>query len=486
MISFDESGIQDGSVRIEYNDVTDLRMFGTDWYVNRMYEGRWWVIEIESEKKSIKARFNGKPATPAHEAFDQICALVHHHVTPKLINRVVAMIRDPKADFMFGPVRLTHAGISKCLCWPIWATLDWSEFAECRWQGTRILIQQKKPTWAVPVWWSGPYTVNMGCVFVQVVNACHRARVLGETKTVVAKGPPPKAISTSPEFAAAKIILTDRPFYTSDYGFDPIMFSIAAVACWVASLVAAGVMSALYVSGLYLFIVVPALISLGLRIILMLGLRISNCRNPILGVLLGISCGLICFFGRFLFTMLWQDPYSILRLDQFFSYVLDSTLSMKTYHGAGEAEHDSFGAVLITCLDFLLIMWVTGWSCLNQSRAAWCHECKDWMKREVVRTNAGTTARFIMAFSSLDPATIRGFLYYRTARSNRVHTRIMVEYSPQFTGSEPAQVFLSVGEYQYETMFSIPFPKKGEIYRVKFTRKEIERVLKIFTFEPRT
>jgi hypothetical protein len=362
--------------------------------------------------------------------------------------------------------------------------LPWAEYGGTTSERGRVNIWQQGAE-RKKVWSSHKMSENMVCTFSVVLNRCYGAQVKGQTNPVVPKlatADQPKPLLNSPTLVVATVALDDRETYRSDNMVN-ISFPFDAILALIGAAIGGVLLAVFYSFGFYYAILSPIMVSFLVLPVLIGCLKVSHCRNPVLGVGLGVLCGLTLYLSHFYFLMVYHDPKMYLSFDQVFPYMIYNISNREIHFSTGVVAASGFN-FWYGIADFMVTMVVLVNPPRTYCQSAYSSTCQQWMTREVVRTSPGNTPAFILAFSQLSHNPIRGLLYYKQQKVARYpHTRVMVEYTPEFEGYEPPEVFLSVNECTHDNWWGAPTQQGVCIYRKKFTRQEIDQTLKIFKFE---
>ncbi len=459
---------------VPYTEINLLRLAAVDSNSRGQYMSTKWIIYIGSKSAKIGISFSDTRGSENSFAFEKVCALTSYHIVPFLCSRVVNHLQTRATDITFGPFKFNRQTMSYYRMGLFKKSLTSTDFQRSLAHKSRLLIMDNKGK----VWWRGSIKRNMIFAVPDVLNACQRLLVSGQTKPVFGGQEPSTA--PAPQIEAALARLKERPAYQHDNKMEVFRFVLACALGLVSSAFGGILIAAVYLLGLYLVSMLSfnsvevkafadflaptfgaALGAQGMRAALFW----ARNRNRWAAIILGGVCGIDAFLSQAYFIIFYWSSANIPPPNQWWFFLLNN-------------PHDPY-FVYYASLGIVMSTGVFAYLAYETSQSAFCTISNTWMIRERFTTQSGNSRALVLAFGLLDPRPLEALLFKRTASETEPRTVVNIEYSSKFSGSEPAQLFVSVGESRGQTFFLRP-TERG-FSRALFTRSELDSVMREFS-----
>jgi len=234
------------------------------------------------------------------------------------------------------------------------------------------------------------------------------------------------------------LTIDQREKFRSDWLMNWMMFPLLLLLPLISGLAIGCLMSLLYQWGWYLIFLVPFFLAVVLGGIVLLTVRWSHCRNPIMAGSIGLLAGVIALLSSYQFTMVfYSGPRFLHRVDLLPAYI-QFRMQTDVQEDAGmpnqrQAQPEPVMNWLMLGFEFCIMAALPCAMAVSRSRHAYNSGLQQWMKNETTLLLAGTSQRLR---ASLDDGTVEQFCKAtKPVPLQQQVCRMKLEYSVPAEGS---------------------------------------------------
>ena len=259
------------------------------------------------------------------------------------------------------------------------------------------------------------------------------------------------------------------------------------------ALALAAVLAGLFQSGFYLIVLVPIIASVAMAASVYWAIRLGLCRNRYLGLLLGLVCGCIVYFGYYYVDMVVSaGPPAVLRPDFLPSYIafrIQNDVTLPTdAPAAGNANAKPFWPLnaFMFCMELGVILWLSGVVGFRAAARAFDESLGRWADAAHTTIAYGQSQVLLQAKQRGDLLAGLGAVQPVRNQLQQPHCMLVLE---SFNGPDgkPIRTFLSAYELrmpgQVLSINELLFSKRVAMRQVELSAEEFAAAMRLFRVE---
>jgi len=276
----------------------------------------------------------------------------------------------------------------------------------------------------------------------------------------------------------------------------PVLFPFTAMACLVVAVALAAALTGLLHSGFYLIVLVPIVAGAAIAVSVYWAIRLGQCRNRWLGMMLGLVCGCVVYFGYYYIDMVVNFGPQALRPDALPSYIAfriqnDVTLPTDAPRGNANANAKPFWPLnaFMFCMELGGILWVSGIVGFRAASRAFDESQGRWAEAAHTTIAYGQSQTLLQAKQR--GSLLEGLSAVQPVRNQmqQPHCMLVLE---SFNGPDglPLRTFLSAYELrmpgQVLSINELLFTKRMGMRQVELSPEELAAAMRLFRVEAKS
>lgn len=271
----------------------------------------------------------------------------------------------------------------------------------------------------------------------------------------------------------------------------PLLFPLTATACVAISVALAAALTGLFHVGFYLIVLVPIIAGVAVAASVYWAIRLGKCRNRWLGMILGVVCGGVVYFGYYYIDMVLAAPQALLRPDALPSYIafrIQNDVTLPTDAPNANANAKPFWPLnaLMFAMELGLLLWLPGVVGFRAASRAFDESQERWA--EPAHTTIAYGQSQVLLQAQQRGNLLEGLSAVQPVRNQmqQSHCMLVLECFNDPSG-RPLRTFLSAYELrmpgQVLSINELLFTKRMVMRQVELSPKELDAAMRLFRVE---